>query len=61
MDIANYILAQHLMNAQLDTRWKELFDAFLLEVFPTKAQTLGEHLTCYWTVWQSEGLRISWD
>jgi len=54
LDIADYTLAQHLLNAQLDTRWKEMLDAFLPEVFPTMAQTLGEHLTYYWTVWQSE-------
>lgn len=27
---------------------------FLPDVFPTMAQTLGEHLAYYWTVWQSE-------
>jgi len=41
LDIADYTLAQHLMNTQLDTRWKEVFDAFLPEVFPTKVQTLS--------------------
>lgn len=54
LDIADYPLAQHLLNTQLNTQWKEMLAAFLPEVFPTMPQTLGERLTYYWTVWQSE-------
>jgi len=31
-----------------------MLTAFLPEVFPTMPQTLGERLTYYWTVWQSD-------
>jgi hypothetical protein len=42
LDLADYDLAQQLLDAQLDTRWSSIFDALLPEVFPTQAQTLGE-------------------
>jgi hypothetical protein len=54
LDLDDYDLAQQLLDAQLDTRWSSIFDALLPEVFPTQAQTLGEQLSYYWTVWQSE-------
>ena len=31
-----------------------MLDGMLAEVFPTKAQTLGDRLAYYWTLWQSE-------
>ena len=50
--IDDYDLAQRLLDFQLDTRWNEALAAFLPEVFPTIATTLGEKLTYYWTVWR---------
>lgn len=41
LDIADYPLAQHLLDTQLDTQWKEMLAAFLPEVFPTMPQTLS--------------------
>lgn len=52
--LADYPLAQQLLDTQMDTRWDEMLEAFLPEVFPTMIQTLGEKLGYYWTVWQSE-------
>lgn len=54
LDLADFALAQRLLDAQLDTRWEALLTGLLPEVFPTMRQTLGEHLTYYWTAWQSE-------
>lgn len=52
--LADYPLARQLLNKQLDTRWNEMLNSFLPEVFPTMKYTLGEKLDYYWTVWQSE-------
>ena len=46
--------AQELLNSQLETDWKELLDGFLPVVFPTMKDVLGENLSYYWTLWQSE-------
>ena len=54
LDLADYTLAQQLLDKQLDTRWNQMLNAFLPEVFPTMTHTLGEKLGYYWTVWQSE-------
>lgn len=54
LDLADYTLAQQLLDKQLDTRWNQMLNAFLPEVFPTMTHTLGENLDYYWTVWQSE-------
>jgi len=54
LDIADYTLAQKLLDTQMDTRWEEMLTGFLPEVFPTMKQTLGENMNYYWTVWQSE-------
>ena len=52
--LADYTLAQQMLDKQLDTRWNEMLNAFLPEVFPTMTHTLGNKLGYYWTVWQSE-------
>ena len=54
LDLADYTLAQQLLDKQLDTRWNEVLNAFLPEVFPTMTHIFGEELDYYWTVWQSE-------
>lgn len=54
LDLADYKLAQQLLDKQLDTRWNQMLNGFLPEVFPTLTQTLGGELGYYWTVWQSE-------
>ena len=54
LHLENYSLAQRLLDQQLDTRWIAMLDGMLAEVFPTKAQTLGDRLAYYWTLWQSE-------
>lgn len=54
LHIDDYALAQRLLSQQLDTRWAEMLAGFLPSVFPTMAATLGEGLSYYWTLWQSE-------
>ena len=54
LSIDDYDLAQRLLDAQMDTQWKEVLNSFLPETFPTMTTTLGENLSYYWTVWQSE-------
>lgn len=54
LHIDDYALAQHLLDRQLDTRWVEMLTGMLPEVFPTMTQTLGDRLSYYWTLWQSE-------
>lgn len=54
LHIDDYALAQRLLDKQLDTRWAELLSGFLPHVFPTMANTLGDGLSYYWTLWQSE-------
>ena len=54
LHIDDYALAQRLLDQQLDTRWAEMLAGFLPHVFPTMATMLGERLSYYWTLWQSE-------
>ena len=46
--------AQALMNRQLDTAWPEMLNGFLPTVFPSMKTALGQQLSYYWTLWQSE-------
>ena len=46
--------AQQLLTAQLDQQWATLLNSFLPTVFPTLADTIGDDMTYYWTLWQSE-------
>ncbi|MEI8123495.1 MAG: hypothetical protein WCI20_15845, partial [bacterium] len=54
LHIDDYALAQHLLDRQLDTRWIETLTSFLPAIFPSMTQTLGDGLSYYWTLWQSE-------
>jgi hypothetical protein len=53
LHIADYDRAQTLLDLQTDARWQQLLTAFLPDIFPSMAQTLGP-LSYYWTLWQSE-------
>jgi hypothetical protein len=54
LHLADFAEAQRLLDTQLDSRWPKLLDGFLSFAFPTMGQTLGPHLSYYWTLWQSE-------
>jgi hypothetical protein len=54
LDIADFELAQQLLDWQLDTRWDRCLDEFLPTVFPAMPRIVGPHLGYYWTLWQSE-------
>jgi len=54
LSIADYDLAQQLLDKQLDMRWDRCLDAFLPTVFPAMRRMVGAHLGYYWTLWQSE-------
>ena len=54
LHIADYQKAQKQLNTQIDAQWATLLTGFLPEVFPTMTQTLGDGLSYYWTLWQSE-------
>jgi hypothetical protein len=54
LHIDDYGTAQRLLSQQVDTRWVDMLTGFLPNVFPTLTQTLGDRLSYYWTLWQSE-------
>jgi hypothetical protein len=54
LHIDDYALAQRYLRQQLDRNWPHLLSSFLPIAFPTMRQTLGPHLSYYWTLWQSE-------
>ena len=54
LHIDDYELAQQLLNEQLDTRWEEMLSGFLTDVFPSMPDILGDKMSYYWTLWQSE-------
>jgi len=54
LHIEDYALAQRFLRQQLDRQWPHLLNSFLPTAFPTMSQTLGPHLSYYWTLWQSE-------
>lgn len=54
LHIADFDRAQTLLDRQLDAQWPTLLRGFLPLAFPTMQQTLGPHLSYYWTLWQSE-------
>jgi hypothetical protein len=54
LHIDDYELAQEILDSQIDTRWEEMLTGFLPFVFSTMKQTLGDKLSYYWTLWQSE-------
>lgn len=54
LHIEDYEVAQRFLNQQVARQWPRLLNRLLPIVFPTQSQTLGPHLSYYWTVWQSE-------
>ena len=54
LHIGDYAVAQQFLQQQLDRQWPSLLNGFLATAFPTMHQTLGPHLSYYWTLWQSE-------
>ena len=54
LHIEDYSLGQRYLRQQLDRQWPHLLNSFLPIAFPTMSQTLGPHLSYYWTLWQSE-------
>jgi hypothetical protein len=54
LHLEDYGLAQRYLNQQLDRQWPHLLGRFLPIAFPTMTETLGPHLSYYWTLWQSE-------
>lgn len=52
--IDDYTKAQTILDAQLDSRWADILNGFLPTVFPMMKDILGDHLSYYWTMWQSE-------
>lgn len=54
LHVDNYPAAQTLLNSQLDTRWVELLNGFLPDVFPAMQELSGGEFSYTWTLWQSE-------
>jgi hypothetical protein len=54
LHVGDYEQAQRFLDEQLDSRWPRLLNGFLPIAFPTMRQSLGPHLSYYWTLWQSE-------
>lgn len=54
LHVKDYKRAQRFLDEQLRCRWPRLLNGFLPISFPSMAQTLGPHLSYYWTLWQSE-------
>ena len=54
LHIEDYALAQRYLPQPLDRQWPHLLNSFLSMAFPTMRQSLGPHLSDYWTLWQSE-------
>jgi len=52
--IADYELAQRLLDKQLETRWERCLNRFLPIVFPARKRIVGPDLAYYWTLWQGE-------
>lgn len=54
LHIADYQKAQQLLKKQLDIRFTTLLNDFALRIFPNMKDILGQYLSYYWTLWQSE-------
>lgn len=54
LHIADFDRAQTFLDRQLDADWPDLLRGLVPLAFPTMKQTVGEHLSYYWTLWQSE-------
>ena len=54
LSLGDFRKAQSFLDAQRDAHWTEILNGFLPEVFPSTEKVLGEGLSYYWTLWQSE-------
>ena len=54
LELANAKAAQRFLDRQVEMKWPMLLDRLVPMIFPTRAQTLGNRLSYYWTIWQSE-------
>jgi hypothetical protein len=52
--IDDYELAQSIMDEQIKVDFDQVLKGFLPTVFPLMPEVLGEDLSYYWTLWQSE-------
>ena len=52
--IDDYGLAQEFLDAQIETCFEDVLNGFLPSVFPAMPDVLGNGLSYYWTLWQSE-------
>jgi hypothetical protein len=52
--IDDYGLAQELLDAQIKTDFGAMLNGFLPAVFPCMSEILGDGMSYYWTLWQSE-------
>jgi len=52
--IEDYDLAQKLLDKQLEINWEQILSDFSKEVFPNIPELLGNQMSYYWTLWQSE-------
>jgi len=54
LSIDDYDKAQYLLDTQLDTNWKKVFDGFINHVFPLISSIVGENIFYHWIMDQSE-------
>lgn len=54
LHIDDYAAAQRLLDSQLDVRYSAMLEEFLPVVFPDLRDIMGQYLSYYWTMWQSE-------
>jgi len=54
LHIDDYNLAQKILDEQYNADFEEILNRFLPYVFPLMPEILGEGISYYWTLWQSE-------
>ncbi len=54
LSIADYDRAQEFLVLQRNVHWKKVLDSLVPEVFPSMRSIVGDKLSYYWTLWQSE-------
>ena len=54
LDLEDFTQAQDLLSGELNTRWVDILTTLTSEVFPAMPNILGEKMSYYWTLWQSE-------
>ena len=52
--IDDYQTAQRILDEQRNSHWTEILSGLLPDVFPSMKSVVGEELSYYWTLWQSE-------